>query len=157
MQDPTPPENFRLEEIQTLLSFEKQQLAEVNYYVWHDQAEAGAQPHRFLYALELVFESGPSLLLSSGDDSEAIHVLSPEDLVDTAKKLQQIHGKAVIQRTPAGRQPQWRTVIGKPLENIRLSRNEAGLYLNDAVLFDFGEHRVLVKLNEREGLLAGAF
>ena len=157
MKDATPSEYFRLEEIQALLSFEKQQLSEVVYYVWHDQAEAGAQPHRFLYAIELVFDSGPSLLLSSGDDSEAIRVIQAEDLVDTAKKLQQIHGKAVIQRIPAGRQPQWRSVTGKSLENIRLARNEAGLYLNDAVLLDFGEHRVLVKLNEREGLLAGEF
>ena len=114
-------------------------------------------PHRFLYAVELVFDSGESLLLSSGDDSEAIHLLTAENLVETAHRLQRMHGKQVIQRIAVGVQPVWREVVGKVLQFFRLAHNEAGLYLNDAVLLDFGDHRVLVRLSEREGLLAGAY
>jgi hypothetical protein len=155
--DPTPPDCFLLEEIQALQSFEKQVLNSVNYYIWHNQPEAGAMPHRFLYALELVFGSGESLLLSSGDDSEAIHLLTAEQIAETAQRLQRMHGKPVIQRVTVGIQPLWREVVGKTLQHIRLARNEAGLYLNDAALLDFGEHRVLVRLSEREGLLAGGY
>ncbi|MBV6440470.1 MAG: hypothetical protein DYG98_13625 [Haliscomenobacteraceae bacterium CHB4] len=154
---PTPPDCFLLEEIQTLQSFEKQVLEGVNYYIWHNQPEAGTMPHRFLYTLELVFDTGESLLLSSGDDSEAIRLITAENLVETAHRLQRLHGKPVIQRVAAGIQPVWREVVGKTLQFIRLSRNEAGLYLNDAILLDFGERRVLVRLSEREGLLAGAY
>ena len=154
---PTPPDCFMLEEIQALQSFEKQVLDNVTYYIWHNQPEAGAMPHRFLYALELVFDTGESLLLSSGDDSESIRLLTAENLVDTAEKLKRLHGKPVMQRIPAGMQPVWREVTGKILQHIRLSRNEAGFYLNDAVLLDFGDRRVLVRLSEREGLLAGAY
>lgn len=155
--DPTPPDCFLLEEIQALQSFEKHVLDGVNYYIWHNQPEAGTMPHRFLYALELIFDSGESLLLSSGDDSEAIHLLTAEQVVETAQRLQRMHGKPVIQRIAVGIQPVWREVVGKTLQHIRLARNEAGLYLNDAALLDFGEHRVLVRLSEREGLLAGAY
>jgi hypothetical protein len=155
--DPTSPDYFKLEEIQMLQTFEKQRLAAVNYYIWHNQPEAGAMPHRFLFALELAFDSGKTLLLSSGEDSEAIRIIKAENLLETAEKLRSLHGKKIIQRIPAGIQPVWREAVGKNLENILLSRNEAGLYPNDSILFDFGEHRILVRLAEKEGLLAGAF
>jgi hypothetical protein len=155
--DPTPAGFFRLEEIQALQTFEKQQLAAVNYFIWHNQPKAGEMPHRFLYALELAFDSGNSLLLSSGEDSEAVQILKAENLLETAEKLQRLHGKKIIQRIPASVQPLWRQVVEKNLENILLSRNEAGLYLNDSILLDFGEHRILIRLAEKEGLLAGAF
>jgi hypothetical protein len=152
-----PPDCFSLEEIQILQSYEQQRLERVTYYVWHNQAKPGALPHRFLYAIELVFDSGESLLLSSGEDSEAICLITAEQLVDTAHRLQQLHGKAVIQRILAQEQPLWRDVSGKTLQNIRLAKNDEGWYLNDAVLLDFNEYRVLVRLAEREGLLAGAY
>lgn len=152
-----PPDCFSLEEIQILQSYEQQRLERVTYYVWHNQAEPGALPHRFLYAIELVFDSGESLLLSSGEDSEAICLITAEQLVETAHRLQQLHGKAVIQRILAQAQPLWRDVAGKTLQNIRLAKNDEGWYLNDAVLLDFNEYRVLLRLAEREGLLAGAY
>jgi hypothetical protein len=155
--DAMPPDCFLLEEIQELQAFEKQPLAHVNYYIWHHQAKPGEQPHRFLFALELIFEANESLLLSSGEDSGAIRLVTAENLVEAAEKLKRLHGKPLIQRIPASAQPQWRQVVGKTLQFIRLSHNEAGLYLNDAVLFDFGERRILVRLSEREGLLTGEY
>jgi hypothetical protein len=154
---PTPPDCFSLEEIQILQSYEQQRLERTTYYIWHNQTEPGTLPHRFLYAIEMVFDAGESLLLSSGEDSEAIRLITAEQLVDMAHRLQRLHGKAVIQRVPAQAQPLWRDVAGKTLHNIRLAKNDEGLYLNDAVLLDFNEHRVLVRLAEREGLLAGAY
>lgn len=155
--DPVPPGCFRLEELNVLQSFEKLQVNDVFYYVWHDQPRPGVAPHRFLYAVEMVFDTGSSLLISSGEDSEAIRLLTADDLADTAMRLQKIHGKPVLQRFPASIQPMWRDITGKTLDGIRLSRNEAGLFLNDALMFDFGEQRILVRLSEREGLLAGGY
>ena len=156
-EHPMPSDCFSLEEIQILQSYEQQRLERITYYVWHNQAEPGALPHRFLYAVDLVFDSGESLLLSSGEDSEAIRLLTAEQLVDMAQRLQRLHGKAIIQRIPAQTQPLWRDVAGKTLQNVRLAKNDEGLYLNDAVLLDFEEYRVLVRLAEREGLVAGAY
>ena len=110
-----------------------------------------------MYALELTFDTGESLILSSGEDSEAIHLVTAEDIMKTARSLQNLHGKQVIQRFAVDIQPVWREVVGKTLQHIRLAQNEDGLYLNDAALLDFNEHRVLIRLSEREGLLAGAY
>ena len=153
--DPTPSDCFRLRELEILQSFDNQLLVDANYYLWLNHTEGDSAPLRFLYTLELVFEGTRPLLLSSGEDSEAIRLIEAEDLVKTARQLQQLHGKVLIQRISAGAQPLWREAVGKTLESIRLSRNEAGLFLNDALLLDFGERRILVRLHEREGLLVG--
>ncbi len=57
--DPTPPDCFRLEELQALQGAENRVLADVNYYLWTNRVEAGEAPYRFLYGLELIFE-GPT-------------------------------------------------------------------------------------------------
>lgn len=151
--DPTPAGCFRQWEVETMESFDNQMLEQVNYYVWRRDNQGA-----FLFALELYFSHGETLLLSSGEDSEAIEVIKPEKLVHTAQKLQSLHGKAVIQRIAAGIQPIWREVLGSEMLGVRLSPEESnGLYLNDALVFDFGENQVLVELSEKEGLEVGVY
>lgn len=151
--DATPPDCFRIEELETFQSFENQTLVEVNYYLWLNQpGDEEDTALRFLYALELLFESNETLMLSSEEDTAAIRLIDAGSLVDTAKQLQELHGKVLIQRISAGAQPLWQGAVGKILEGIHLSRNEQGLYHNDAMLFDFGSKRVLLRLSERDGL-----
>lgn len=142
-----------MEELEIFQSFENQVLVDANYYLWLNQAETQEEtPLRFLYALELLFESNETLMLSSGEDTAAIRLIDAASLIDTAKQLQALHGKVLIQRVSAGAQPIWQGAMGKMLAGIHLSRNEQGLYYNDAMLFDFGSKRLLLKLSEREGL-----
>lgn len=151
--DQTPPDCFRMEELELFQSFENQTLVDVNYYLWLNQAESEESlPLRFLYALELIFESNETLILSSGEDSEAIRIIDAASLVTTAKQLQELHGKVLIQRLSAVAQPLWETAVWKVLEGIHLSRTEAGLYYNDSLLLDFGSKRILVQLSPKEGL-----
>lgn len=150
-----PPDCFTLEELESFRTFEGQLLADVNYYIWLNQIEDEPVPYRFLYFLELVFESGQSLLLTSGEDSVAIRIGAAAELIQTAETLRQLHGKIGIQRANAGASPMWQAVVGKPLEAIQLSRNEDGLYLNDALLLDFGAQQILVRLAAKEGLAVG--
>ncbi len=148
----TPPDSFRLEELELLQSFENQLLVDVNYYLWLNHADPGDIPYRFLFYLELIFDNNLSLLLTSGDDSEAIRVSDAEALVKTAEELRALHGRVIIQRVNAGRFPLWEPAVGTVLESIRLSKNEEGLYYNDALVFDFGAHQVLLQLSAKEGL-----
>ncbi|HNM27046.1 MAG TPA: hypothetical protein PKL15_16500, partial [Saprospiraceae bacterium] len=150
----TPPDCFRLEELDAFQTVENQVLVDVNYYLWLNQAEADEAPYRFLYYLELVFDEQPPLLLTSGDDSEAIRVSDAGALLKTADALRRLHGKVIIQRVNAGNLPLWQPLIGQTLNAVRLSRNEQLLYRNDALLLDFGARQVLVQLSDREGLLA---
>lgn len=152
---PIAPDCFLQEAVELFQSLENETLAEVHYYPWLNLEESAlAQPYRFLLALELIFESGQSLLLSSGEDSETIQVISTEKLLETASKLQQLHGQATIQHLPRSEQGFWPNLIGKALQSIQLSKHENGLYRNDALLLDFGDSGVVLELlEEGEGLL----
>jgi hypothetical protein len=155
MHDVNAPDCFSLEALQTFQQFEGQVLTDLNYYFWINPGEAGEAAYRFLYFLEMIFDSNESLLLTCGDDSTAIRISEAAELVDTAKKLQALHHKIAIQRVSAGALPLWHPVIGTPLQAIRLSKNEAGMYLNDAMLLDFEAHSIVVQLSRQEGLEIG--
>ena len=147
LQDPTPADCFKQSELEMFQSFEIQVLHTVNYYRWRSETE-----YAFLFALELYFENGETLLLSSGESSDAIRIIPAQSLVDTARKLQEMHGKTVIQRLIANTQPLWQGAVGVILQGIQLSRHEGGLYRNDALLFDFGAHKIAVQLSQKDGL-----
>lgn len=148
----TPSDCFLLEELQAFQAFEAQVLVDVNYYFWLNNTDPDALPYRFLYCLELVFEGRGALLLSSGEDTTALRLISAESLIKTAKELQKLHGAVSIQRVSAVAFPLWQPAAGHALQAIRLSRNEEGLYLNDALVLDFGEQRILVHLSKQDGL-----
>ena len=151
-EDPTPPDCFRQTEVEAFQVFEAQILKTVNYYLWRANSKSS-----FLYALELFFANGETLLLSSGESSEAIRIIGADRLVGTARQLKEMHGEALIQRIVADVQPLWRDVVGESLQEILLSRNEAGLYANDSLLFDFGKKQILLELNEKDGMLLGEY
>lgn len=145
--DRTPDQCFRQEEVESFLGFEDQRLDAVYYYIWPDEAGGG-----ILFALELIFESGERLLLSAGEDSEAIRIIGSETLMDTARKLQELHARPVLQRMMANAQPLWQQAAGEILQAIRLSRHESGLYSNDALMLDFGQKGIVLQISERGGL-----
>ena len=148
------PGHFQLAELNTLQSYENKVLADVWYYFRISRNQEG-NLSRFLYFLELIFDSAASLNFSSGEDTDSLEIVNAETVVQTALDLQAAHGETSIQRAHAGAYPLWESLIGTPLEGARLSKDENGLYFNDAVLLDFGPRRVLVSLSEREGLALG--
>lgn len=155
--DPTPSGCFRIEELQAFQAFEACTLVDVNYYLWLNNTEADKAPYRFLYSLELVFERCGALLISSGEDSTAIRIISAETLIKTARELQKLHKSVSIQRVNCGAFPLWQPAIGQTLHAVRLSRDESGLYLNDALVLDFDSHQIMVALAQREGLEVGDY
>ncbi len=149
----TPPDCFRIDELQALQSFEHHLLADVNYYLWLNRAGDSSEiVYRFLYFLELIFEDNGSLLLTSGEDSTAIRVSDAEMLLHTARELQNLHSQVSIQRLNAGAFPLWQPAIGKNLAAINLPRHENGLFANDALQLDFGSHQLIIQLSQNEGL-----
>jgi hypothetical protein len=149
--DPTPPDCFRLEELEAFKLFDNQRLVEVNYYFWNP---GSAPDTRMLYFLELLFDSDNALILTSGQDSEAIRVTDAMSLIGEARLLQTQHaGHAVVQRVAALASALWQPVAQAPLAGIRLSKNEAGLYQNDALLLDFeAAGGLIVALHPKGGL-----
>lgn len=144
-----PADCFTLEEVQQLQAAAGRTLTQVFYYLW---ASTESTRHGFLYFLELGFDSGPALYLSSGEDSMGIQVSDAAVLIDTAHQLQALHGEPSIRRIVAHNSPIWQSVIGRPLHAIRLMRHESGLYANEALQIDFGDRQIVVELAEQEGL-----
>jgi hypothetical protein len=151
------PDCFSLAELKAFQSLEGAVLTDVNYYLWLNQGGSEDMPYRFLYFLELLFEAHTPLLLSSGEDSAAVRISDAEALVKTAESLRKLHGQISIQRVSASALPLWEPLIGHSLEAVRLSKNEEGLYYNDALLLDFGQGQVLVALSGKEGLAVDAY
>lgn len=155
----SPPDCFRQEEAERFLDFENQKLEAVNYYLWRTNAEYGTRSAEsgFLYALEMQFGHGEMLLLSSGESSESITIITAETLVETARKLQELHSETLMQRFSANAQPLWQGAVGAVLQGIRLSKHEDGLYRNDALLLDFEEKKIVVQLGKKAGLELGEY
>lgn len=148
----TPPDCFTLDALEVFQQHEGRTLEAVNYYLWLNSGEEGEAAYRFIFYIELLFDENMVLLLTSGEDSTAIHIGNATDLVEVAQQLKDLHGKISIQRVSANALPVWTEVIDKPLEAVRLSKNEEGLYWNDALLLDFGTPQVLIELAKTEGL-----
>jgi hypothetical protein len=146
--DPTPPDCFRLEDITTLRASEGCVLAQVNYYIWKDEENARG----FLYFLELIFTDHTALMLTSGEDSLAIRISDAATLVNTARRLQALHGVPVIERLAAQTSPIWQDAMGKTLRSVQLTKHDNGLYANSAIQFVFENQQITVMIGEREGL-----
>ncbi len=155
--EPTPPGCFPLEALQAFQRVEACALIDVNYYLWLNNTEADKPPYRFLYCLELVFDQQGALLLSSGEDTTAIRIISAETLIKTARDLQKLHNQVSIRRVNCADFPLWQPAVGAALQAVRLSRNDDGYYLNDALVLDFGARCILVGLNEGDGLALGEY
>lgn len=147
-----PPNCFRLEELEVLQAAEGKVLEDVQYFLWLNRFEGEQPPLRFLYAVELVLENSPSLVVVADEEEPGLRVVDAESLIQTARDLQTLHGQISLQQVHAGAFPLWESVAGTFLEAVRLTREENGLYLNDALLLDFNQHRILVTLAEKEGL-----
>jgi hypothetical protein len=146
--DPTPPDCFRLEDITNLRASEGCVLAQVNYYIWKSAPDARG----FLYFLEMIFTDHTALMLTSGEDSLAIRLSNAETLVNTARRLQAIHGAPMIERLSAQSSRIWQDVVGTTLRSVQLTKHENGLYANSAIRFLFDNQQVIVMIGEREGL-----
>lgn len=154
-QDPTPIDCFPLQALQAFQAVENLMLNDVNYYLWLNRPSEGGEPYRFLYAIEWLFDNEKSLLVAANDDSTAILVSDLETLIRQIQALPLPAGTVTLQAVNAGAFLLWQPHIGHPLDAIRLSRNEEGLYLNDALVLDFGRQAILVSLSMQEGLEVG--
>jgi hypothetical protein len=148
----TPDGCFSLEALEVFQSFEGQILETVNYYLWVNEVGNDASPYRFLFYLEFGFEQNETLILTSGEDSTAISISTAGELIETASALRELNNRVTIQRILANPHQLWTSVIGTKLESINLTPNEEKYYLNDSLMLDFGQKKIIVQLSQREGL-----
>lgn len=148
--DPTPEGCFSLDEISAFQSVTGEILADVNYYFWFN---VNTPDQRFLYYVEILFQSDNALILSSGEDSEAIRVTDAMSLIQQARTLMERNtGTPAIRQLNASESALWKPLLGKALDGIHLTKNEAGLYDNDAMLLVFDGVQRIIALHPGGGL-----
>lgn len=145
-----PDGHFTLAELQMFQRAENTTLEGVDYYIWLD-TEAEQPVWQFLLAIELRLGDAGSVIISAGEDNDAIRVIEQEQLLKTASALYRVHGKPVIQRASRDSQTPWSGVMNRVLQAVRLSKSEEGHYLNDALMLDFGDTGLIVALNQEAG------
>lgn len=145
-----PDGHFTLSELEIFRQVENATLEGVDYYIWLD-TEAEQPVWRFLLAIELRMGEAGSVIVSAGEDTDAVRVVQQEELLKTAAALYKIHGKPVIQRASRDHQIPWNGLINSTLQAIRLSKSEEGYYLNDALMLDFGDTGLIIALNQDGG------
>jgi hypothetical protein len=145
-----PEGHFTLGELQTFQRAENTTLEGVDYYIWLDTG--AEQPvWQFLHAIELKLGESGTVIISAGEDTDAIRVIQQEELLKTASALYRMHGKPVIQRASRDHQAPWSGVMNSVLQAVRLSKSEEGHYLNDALMLDFGDTGLIIALNQDGG------
>jgi hypothetical protein len=152
-----PLECFTEEECRVMQTFRRVAIQDVTYYLWVNRLGEGALPQRFIYYVELIFVDGRTLLFTCGEDSTSIQLGSADALVGMASRLRESQGGAAIQRVLASEMLLWKRFSGQTLEEILLSKNGGGLYLNDVVLLSFSGGGILIGLGVREGLTVSLF
>ena len=139
-----PPDCFAQEELEAFLALEHLLLENVFYYV------VPAPTMSYLHAIEMVFAGYGPVVLAADAEEPAIRVLAQEALLEAAYGVQ-AQG-LTMERHTAKASALWASALGTPLMGVLLSKNEDGLSLNDALVLQFKDERLLVSLHETAGL-----
>ena len=139
-----PPDCFAQEELEVFLALEHLVLENVFYYV------VPAPTMSYLHAIEMVFAGYGPVVLAADAEEPAIRVIHQEALLEAAYGIQ-AQG-LTIERHAAQTSALWTLVPGTPLLSVLLSKNEDGLSLNDALVLQFNDARLLVSLHRTAGL-----
>ena len=139
-----PPDCFAQEELEAFLALEHLLLENVFYYV------VPAPTMSYLHAIEMVFAGYGPVVLAADAEEPAIRVLAQEALLEAAYGVR-AQG-LTMERLAAQTSALWASVPGTPLLSVLLSKNEDGLSLNDALVLQFKDARLLVSLHKTAGL-----
>lgn len=152
MEDKTIKKKFSLEDLKRLKSLEGKKLSEVIYFVWINLTNEN-NPFVFIDKIKLEFENHQSIILSAGDESDALIFESNFNPDEENKRLKnEFEGKIILKAHHANNDKFWNEVIGKNIDSVQLSKEE-DYYLADAIILDFGKEKRLIAVSPEEGIL----
>jgi hypothetical protein len=102
--------------------------------------------------IELHFTDKQKLTISCNDDGDGLDAID-FDAKKTARELnEQFGGKIKLFKIDASPTKMWSDVIGKVLENVRVSKQDE-YYLADSVMLNFGEEKRVISIGPLDGLI----
>lgn len=143
--------SFTEADLITLKSFDGKVLAQVVCYLWQNLVNA-EEPVELIDALELRFSDKTRLTFSSDELGEGLS-LRPYILKEENELLaKEFNGQIKIFGLDASSTKMWLEVVGKPLINIKITK-ENELFLNDSVLLNFEAEPRTLEISPMDGLV----
>jgi hypothetical protein len=139
---------FSTEEVYQIAALVNEKLAGVVYHYWVNKASA--EVFEVLDWITLRFESGNSLTLTGGLDSDGIKIVNP-DFSEEQKRLEkEFEGKVTIESRNASKHKVWKDCIGQEMTPSLVKVD--GKVLNDSLVLKFPEADAVIIFLGLEGL-----
>jgi hypothetical protein len=148
---------FSFQELKFLKSAEGKKLKQVIYNNWQNKTSAD-DSFEFLEKLELKFDDGYRIVLAASESDEpGIIVVEDFDFEKTRLMLlHEFNGKIDYRDEEMTTNILWSIAVGQTLQLVGLIKTGEETYSNEAVMFDFGDEKLEVRLGV-EGLIVEPF
>jgi hypothetical protein len=139
---------FTTEEVYQIAALVNEKLSGVFYHYWVNKASA--EVFEVLDWISLRFESGNSLTLTGGLDSDGIKLVSPnfdEERLELEKKFE---GKVTIETRNASKHKFWKECIGQEITPSLIKAD--GKVMNESIVLKFPDTDDVIIFLGLEGL-----
>lgn len=151
MEDKKKEIYFSHEALARFVAAEGKTLESVICHLWQNNLDPN-NPVEIIDNVELHFTDKQKLTIACNEEGEALDAID-FDAPTVAKELkEQFDGKIKLFKVNASPTKMWADVIGKTLENIRVTRQEE-YYLADSVMLNFGEEKRVISIGPLDGLI----
>lgn len=139
---------FTTEEVYQIAALVNEKLAGVTYHYWVNKASS--EVFEVLDWITLHFESGNSVTLTGGLDSDGIKLVNPDFKAEQQRLEKEFEGKVTIESRNASKHKLWKECIGQEL-TPSLVKFE-GKVLNDSLVLKFPDADAVIIFLGLEGL-----
>lgn len=139
---------FTTEEVYQIATLVNEKLAGVTYHYWVNKASS--EVFEVLDWITLHFESGNSVTLTGGLDSDGIKLVNPDFKAEQQRLEKEFEGKVTIESRNASKHKLWKECIGQEL-TPSLVKFE-GKVLNDSLVLKFPDADAVIIFLGLEGL-----
>lgn len=142
---------FDPESLKKLIASEGKEVKAILCYLWQNSINKN-DVVELIDVFEVLFTDNYRLSLTANPDGNGLEAIDYD--YTTAKKEieKEYEGKIKVFGVNASTTKMWTDVIGKKLASVQLTKQD-GNYLNDAVVFNFGEERRIVSISPLDGLI----
>lgn len=139
---------FTTEEVYQIAALVNEKLAGVTYHYWVNKVSS--EVFEVLDWITLHFESGNSVTLTGGLDSDGIKLVNPDFKAEQQRLEKEFEGKVTIESRNASKYKLWKECIGQEL-TPSLVKFE-GKVLNDSLVLKFPDADAVIIFLGLEGL-----
>lgn len=137
--------------LKKLIASENKEVKAVLCYLWQNSINKN-DVVELIDVFEILFTDNYRLSVTSNPEGNGLEAID-YDYTTAKKEIEKEHeGKIKVVGVNASSTKMWTDVIGKKLSSVQLTKQD-GNYLNDAVVFNFGEERRIVSISPIDGLI----